>query len=419
MIQPRPPAGAPDLAVGSPAVSDGAPAIGEQFTLSVIVRNDGDAASAATTLRYYRSTDATLSTSDTEVGTEAVAALAASGNGSAAVELTAPSNAGTYYYGACVDAVTDESDTTNNCSASVQVDVAERQPESTSRQNLAERQPESTSRQNLAETQPQLTSRQNLVETQSESTGHPDLVVAAPTVSDGGPAAGARFTLSTTVRNDGDAASAATTLRYYRSTDATITMSDRAVGTDAVAVLAASGSASESVELTAPSSAGTYYYGACVDAVTDESDTTNNCSASVAVTVSGGGEPATEVHLFRSDRVKEGDASSVVVVAWTSGDRPPAVSITVRVSLVEGTATEGVDFAPFSQSVVFRPSDFTFRNSRYETHTITLPITILDDTEAEGDETFGGTMMLEGNLPFVTLSPTAPAWLSITIVDND
>ena len=36
---------------------------------------------------------------------------------------------------------------------------------------------------------------------------------------------------------------------------------------------------------TAPSAAGTYYYGACVDAVTDESDTTNNCSSSVQVTV--------------------------------------------------------------------------------------------------------------------------------------
>ena len=393
VIRPRPPADAPDLAVGSPSVSDSAPAIGEQFTLSAIVRNDGNAASSATTLRYCRSTDATITTSDPAVGTDAVAALGASGKGSLSVELTAPSSAGTYYYGACVDAVTDESDTTNNCSASVQVDVEERQPQSTSRQNLVERQP--------------------------RSTGHPDLVPASPTVSDGGPAAGARFTLSTTVRNDGDGASAAATLRYYRSTDSTITTSDRAVGTDAVAALGASGSASASVELTAPSSSGTYYYGACVDAVTDESDTTNNCSASVPVTVSGGGEPATEVHLYRPDRVKEGHASSIVVVAWTSGARPPSVSITVRVWLVEGTATEGVDFAPFSQSVVINPSDFTFQNSRYESSLVILPISILDDTETEGDETFGGTMMLEGDLPFVTLSPKAPDWLSITIVDND
>ena len=52
-----------------------------------------------------------------------MAGLEASGNTSESVDLTAPSNPGTYYYGACVDAVEDESDTTNNCSSSVQVNV--------------------------------------------------------------------------------------------------------------------------------------------------------------------------------------------------------------------------------------------------------------------------------------------------------
>ena len=49
--------------------------------------------------------------------------------------------------------------------------------------------------------------------------------------------------------------------------------------------LSASGTSAESISLTAPS-AGTYYYGACVDAVTGESATGNNCSSSVQVTVS-------------------------------------------------------------------------------------------------------------------------------------
>ena len=108
-------------------------------------------------------------------------------------------------------------------------------------------------------------------------TPDPDLVVGSPTVDDNNPAVGATFTLSTTVRNDGEGASPATTLRYYRSTDATITTADTAEGTAAVAGLAASGSTSASVQLTAPLTAGTYYYGVCVDAVTDESNTTNNC----------------------------------------------------------------------------------------------------------------------------------------------
>ena len=230
--------GAPDLVVAAPTVSDNGPDAGATFTLSATVRNAGDESSAATTLRYYRSADATITTSDMQVGTDAVAGLAASGTSSESVSLTAPSTPGTYYYGACVDAVTDESDTTNNCSSSVQVTVTA-----------------------------------------------PDLVVGTPSVTDSTPDAGATFTLSATVRNDGSASSASTTLRYYRSTDATVTTSDTQVGTDAVAALAASGTSDESVSLTAPSTAGTYYYGACVDAVTGESDTTNNCSSSVQVRV--------------------------------------------------------------------------------------------------------------------------------------
>ena len=77
----------------------------------------------ATTLRYYRSTEWTITTSDTEVGTDAVGALAAAGTSDQLISLTAPSETGTYYYGACVDAVTDESDRTDNRSASVRVDV--------------------------------------------------------------------------------------------------------------------------------------------------------------------------------------------------------------------------------------------------------------------------------------------------------
>ena len=113
----------------------------------------------------------------------------------------------------------------------------------------------------------------------------PDLVVGSPTVDYNNPAGGATFTLSTTVQNAGDGAAAATTLRYFRSTDATITTDDTAEGSVAVEELSPSGNTSASVQLTAPGTGGTYYYGACVDAVTDESNTANNCSSSVQVTV--------------------------------------------------------------------------------------------------------------------------------------
>ena len=49
--------------------------------------------------------------------------------------------------------------------------------------------------------------------------------------------------------------------------------------------LNASSSGDESISLTAPDTPGTYYYGACVDSLSDESDTANNCSIAVVVTV--------------------------------------------------------------------------------------------------------------------------------------
>ena len=120
----------------------------------------------------------------------------------------------------------------------------------------------------------------------------PDLVVSTPSVNNSSPRVGGSFTLRATVRNQGDARSAATTLRYYRSSNSSITSSDTRVGTDAVGALAASGTSAESISLTAPSSAGTYYYGACVGSVSGESDTTNNCSTGVRVVVGGGGSDA-------------------------------------------------------------------------------------------------------------------------------
>ena len=157
------------------------------------------------------------------------------------MDVTGSSTPGSYYYGACVDAVTNESDTSNNCGGSL-----------------------------LIETVPQ-----------------PDLVVQAPTARPANPFARATFTLSVTVRNQGEGDAAATKLHYYRSQDATIPASDISVGTEAVGALDASASRRSSVTVNAPSDAGTYYYGACVDSVVDESDTANNCSPSVQVTVRG------------------------------------------------------------------------------------------------------------------------------------
>ena len=229
-----------DLIVESPTVDNNTPGPGESFYLSATVRNQGGSRSNYTTLRYYLSTDETITTSDTEVDTDSVTRLDPSETSEESVRLAAPSSEGTYYYGACVEAVTGESDTGNNCSSAVTVTVS-----------------------------------------------GSDLIVESPTVSESSPKAGASFRLYATVRNQGGSRSASTTLRYYLSTDVTINTNDQEVDTDYVSRLAPSETSEESAFLNAPSSDGTYYYGACVEAVTGESDTGNNCSRAVTITVGG------------------------------------------------------------------------------------------------------------------------------------
>ena len=319
--------GQPDLMVASPTVSDDRPAEETTFILSVKVSNAGDGASPSATMRYHRSSDSTITPSDTPAGADEVAELGASGSDAKSVEQTAPSTPGTYYYGACVDAVQGESDTTNNCSASVEVRVPE--PE-------------------------------------TESQGQPELRIPAVSVaaSPGGTYTHDAFTLSATVRNDGDGDSAATTLRYYRSLDATITTSDTPAGTDAVAGLGASASGSASVELNAPPTPGTYYYGACVDAVQGESDTTNNCSKSVQVTVreppsEGNPDLAFQVIVVGSGPSEEGIFVRFVIVILNIGDGPSAASTLRYFRSTDATITTsdtavGTDAVP-----VLAPSDLS------------------------------------------------------------
>ena len=178
-----------------------------------------------------------------------MSSLAPSDASEDSLTLTAPASSGTYYYGACADAVDNENVTDNNCSTAVRITV---------------------------------------------STAS-DLVVVAPQVSEGTLRTGESFTLSATVRNQGNAASQATTLRFYRSTDTTLTRADVEVGTAAVSSLAPSDTSEDSLTLTTPALSGTYYYGACVDTVNNENVTDNNCSAAVTIIVLVGFNPRTIV----------------------------------------------------------------------------------------------------------------------------
>ena len=181
------PEGYPDLVVGIPTLGGDDPIIGATFTLRTTVTNRGRESSGATTLRYYRSTEPVISSADTAVGSQPVSGLAAAGTSDLSIDQTAPREPGTYYYRACVDRVLRESNGTNNCSGVLAVVVVA-----------------------------------------------PDLAVSTPTVDGDNPLLGTTFTMAATVTNQGSGASAATTLRYYSSTDATITTSDTELDTDEV-----------------------------------------------------------------------------------------------------------------------------------------------------------------------------------------
>ena len=117
---------APDLVAASPSVNPPNPAPSQSFTLSVAIHNRGNASAPPTTVRYYLSTDSTITTDDTEVGTDTVSGLAAPSTTFKLIRLTAPSSPGTYYYGACVQPVSGESDIQNNCSSASEVVVVPR-----------------------------------------------------------------------------------------------------------------------------------------------------------------------------------------------------------------------------------------------------------------------------------------------------
>jgi hypothetical protein len=144
----------------------------------------------------------------------------------------------------------------------------------------------------------------------------PDLVVESPRSTETSVAPRGAFRFAATVRNSGDSRSDATTLRYYRSSDSRISTSDTPIGSDPVGALPASGTDRQNIGQRAPETPGTYYYGACVDSVSGEADTTNNCSSGVPISVVGGTSGCSgDTCLLQGARFK--------VKAWYSRDGSP------------------------------------------------------------------------------------------------
>ena len=111
-----------DLVVAA-SVSDSTLAFEQPFWLRATVRNQGGGEPEPTVLFYYSSTDATITSDDTQISADVVN-LETSDLVTKSLSLTAPEEAGTYYYGACVQSVSGEHNADNNCSNAVRVTVS-------------------------------------------------------------------------------------------------------------------------------------------------------------------------------------------------------------------------------------------------------------------------------------------------------
>jgi len=236
----------PDLVVSDLMVSTMSLAPGESFTIDATVDNVGGGESASTTLHYFLSDDSDISpTDDADIGMAAIGVL---GGGTSFSPPSfggaiAPMPLGPFFIGACVDTVGGETTTGNNCfTPGLQITVAP-----------------------------------------------PDLVVSALSVSTTNLSPGESFTINATVTNEGELAPTGTMLHYFLSTDSTIsgTGNDIEIGTpDAVPQLLAGAASAQSIGAIAPTTLGTYFIGACVDAVDREINTGNNCfTPGVQITV--------------------------------------------------------------------------------------------------------------------------------------
>ena len=353
----------PDYIVESISASKTILEPGQSFTLRATVRNQGiGEPTRSAILRYYRSSDASISTSDTRVGSDSVRVLDTDETGKESISLTAPSTPGVYYYGACVLSVTNESNKNNNCSAAVAITVQAADP---------------------------------------NKPAVPDLVVDTPTTSTTTLGPGVSFTLNATVRNKGTANSPATTFRWYRSPNSKISSNDTEIGSANISSLSAGATSTQQIILTTPAAAGTYYYGGCVESSTDESDTTNNCSAAITITVQN--SAPTTVGTISGQTLTVGDTPVRLDVSTYFSD-PNNTSLTY-------TASSSALNVVSAEAAGVSGSNLTLSPIAEGSATITV-------TASDGELTATQTFSVTVNPMPVTISESPDLIVSLTATEN-
>ena len=191
----------------------------------------------------------------------------------------------------CVDNVAGDANIVNNCSQAIAITVEAPLPDPVA--------PGDTPAPNLGEIE------------------GPDLIISAvrvdaSTIKIGG---GVRFHI--TLTNQGTSQAPATLIRYYRSSDATITAEDTELRAVPVGQLGSGKSYTTWALLPSAFSVGTYYYGACLDGVAAEFNTSNNCSDAVEI-----------IMVLQSDPVEGlGPRGRMPTQTLKAGDSPESLSV--------------------------------------------------------------------------------------------
>jgi len=235
-------AGNPDLIIQN-ATSPTSASVGSTIQVSYGVKNQGVGSAVATTTKFYLSTDATFSTNDVLLGSDAVSSIAAGAYSSETSSILIANSiaAGNYYllFTADADAKAAESNETNNVVA------------------------------------------------KAITINQADLIIDN-TTSPTSASVGSTIQLSYGVKNQGVGSAVATTTKFYLSTDTTYSTNDVLLGSDAVNSIAAGASSSETASILIANSiaAGNYYllFRADADNNLAESNETNNVVAK-AITI--------------------------------------------------------------------------------------------------------------------------------------
>ena len=215
---------------------------GQKFDLYATVKNHGTEKSEATTVKFYRATDKDISpTTDQLLGTSSIEALPADDTVKVSFRVTAP-KVGTYYY-ACVDSVDNEEKPDNNCTTALEIKIRTLAPDL---------QIESIKVAKKG--------------TPPDSPDWKDTLDVKP---------GEAFDLRVIVLNAGNATAEATTVKFYRSTDKNISEADEVLPSEKNNNSLLPKTRHLHIATFQIPETGTYYYGAKVVPVADESDTDN------------------------------------------------------------------------------------------------------------------------------------------------